>query len=255
MIILDEEKYAQEILGRKSFPKLKNLIVLAKYYKHIGKNQIEIKNSLYSFCKERESTWNEIIGSWKIKIAIEESERNRLRIPNPTPITKKEISEIRKAGDYSKEKILFVLLVFAKFLKYNNTRIKVDKTPRIIGKYYVNESFINILKYANVRSNKKQRDVIMHELYSDGYIDGTIYNSIIVKFVYDESPVALSVSDYDNIVLAYDKYLGKNIEECECGKLFVKKTKRYLCTDCQKEKRLEDYRDNKRRNRANMSTD
>jgi len=250
MIILDEMDYAEKILEEKSYPKLKDLVILAKYYKYKGYNQPEIKTALISFCQERESDWNEIRKSWKIKIAIEESEKYILRIPSRTPITKAELDAITQVDDYDKEKVLFILLVLAKFLKYNNTKIKVSRKPRQIGLYYVNEDFIRIFQHARVRSNKKYRNKVIHELYEDGYIDGTVYDGIVVKYVDEESPTELSVSDYENIVLAYQRYKGENIIGCTCGRLFVKKTKRYLCPDCQKEKRLEDYRDNKRKKRA-----
>ena len=241
--------YAEEIIEAKSYPKLKDLIILAKYYRYKGYNQSEIKTALISFCKERESDWNAIRKNWKIKIAVEESEKYNLRIPSKTPITKAELDAIEKVKDYDKEKILFVLLVLAKFLKYNNTKIKISKKPRQIGLYYVNEDLIKIFQHARIKSVKKYRNKLSHELYDSGYIDGTVYNGIVVKYVQEDSPTSLFVSDYENIVLAYQRYKGENIAGCSCGRLFIKKTKRYLCPVCQKHKRMLDKRKSEQKRR------
>lgn len=238
MIILDEMSYAEKILADKSYPKLKDLIILAKYYKYKGHNQTDIKNLLISFCKERDSDWNEIRKSWKIKKALEESERYILRIPSKTPITRFELETIMKVGNYDKERILFILLVLAKFLKYNNTKIKISKKPRQIGLYYVNEDWIKIFQHAKVKSNRKYRNQIIHELYADGYIDGTVYDGIIVKYVHEESLTELFVLDYENMVLAYQRYKGDNIAQCSCGRLFVKRRSK-KCPICQKEDKKE----------------
>ena len=111
MIILDERDYAEKILETKTYPKLKDLIILAKYYKHKGYDTLATKTALISFCKERESDWNEIRKSWKIKKALEESEKYSLRIPVPTPITQYELDKISQVKDYDKEKILFTKAV------------------------------------------------------------------------------------------------------------------------------------------------
>lgn len=247
MIILDEKDYAEKILEAKTYPKLKDLIILAKYYTYKGYSQSEVRTALISFCKERESDWNEIRKNWKIKIALEESEKYSLRIPSPTPITKAELEAIEKVNDYDKEKVLFILLVLAKFLKYNNTKIKLSKRARQIGLYYVNEDLIKIFQHARIKSNKKYRNQLSHELYDAGYIDGTVYNGIVVKYVNEESQTEFLVSDYENMVLAYQRHKGEKIVGCTCGRLFIKRRSK-KCSVCQKEaKRIRDKKYQKER--------
>jgi hypothetical protein len=233
MIILDELTYAQKLLDEKKYPILRDLIVLAKYYKYLSYSDMDIKQALSSYCNERVLDWNEIRQSWKIKTAIRTMKKYRLRVPVSTPITKKELERIAEVNDYNKEKLLFVILVFAKFLKYNDVKIKPSNVPKNIGEYYVNDEMINFFEFARIKSNWKYRNRVSHELYEDGYIDGTTYGGHKIKYVYECSETALFVTDYSNIVLAYLRYKGEKVVGCSCGKLFVyKNSRREFCDTC-----------------------
>jgi hypothetical protein len=241
VIILDELEYAKTLIEDKQYPKLKNLVIIAKYLKYNGDKPAVIKNKLISYCKENALNWNETMGEWKIYTAIKETKKHKLRIPISIPITKREIENIRLVNNYELEKFLFVLLVYAKILKYNDTRIKPRKKPQTLGFLYVNEKVTKLFKEAHLNVRKDIRQKYLQELYSLGYIDQTNRGSFVVKYGCDESDMELTIIDYNNIVLYYQRLCGEKIAGCECGKLFLKKTSRHsLCPICWKKKRLKE---------------
>lgn len=219
--------------------KLKDLVLLAKYFSYEGLTTQEIRNQLKLLCRKVDYTWNETTQDWKIKVALREMKKRTIRTAIPIPITVDEVEKIKKINDYALEKILFVLLVYGKILKYNNTRIKPKRKPVLLGLFYVNESSTNIFSVARVEVRKKQRNEMMHRLYDSGYIDATKYNGFLLKYVYENSPTAFMVEDYENIILYYQREKGEKISGCSCGRLFLAKTSRDgLCHKCKQEKRL-----------------
>lgn len=255
VIILDELEYAKTLIEDKQYPKLKNLIIIAKYLKYNGDKPAVIKDKLISYCKENALNWNETIGESKLNKALKETKKHRLRTPIPIPITKKEIENIRLVKNYALEKFLFVLLAYAKILKYNDTRIKPRKKPQTLGFLYVNEKITKLFKEAHLNVRKDTRQKYLQELYSLGYIDLTNRGSFVVKYGCDESDMEIVISDYNSIVLYYQRLHGEKIAGCECGKLFLKKTQRQsMCPTCWKKKRLRDVAENVKKYRLNVIT-
>jgi len=252
-IILDELEYAKTLIEDKQYPKLKNLIIIAKYLKYNGDKPAVIKNKLIDYCKKNALNWNEATGWWIINTALKETKKHRLRIPIPIPVTKKEIENIKSIKNYGLEKFLFVLLVYAKILKYNDTRIKPRKKPQFLGFLYVSEKITKLFKEAHLNVRKEMRQKYLQELYSAGYIDQTGHGAFVVKYGCDESDMELMISDYNNIVLYYQRLCGEKVAGCECGKLFLKKTSRSsLCPRCWKKKRLRENVENMRKNRSSV---
>jgi len=241
LIILDELYHAKQLLKdglQTSYPKLKDIIIIAKYLAYIGEGKKDIYNKLYEICLETDKNFNLAINGWKIKKAINSTNLYRLRTPFPVTITKDEIEAIQYFPDYNYQKVLFVLLVYAKFLKYADTKISPSKRPRVIGEFFVNERFNNIVKVARVTITKQKRNDMLHKFYLEGYIDGTVYNSIVVKYVKEKGDIEIIVTDLENIVLHYQRYCGERVAGCECGQLFLKRSNRHkMCRNCWKERR------------------
>ena len=253
-LILDEKIYAEELLKNKNYGKylkLKDAVVLAKYYVYAGKDTREIKRLLRSLCEHLDKNWNEITQGWKIAVAIREAHKRRIRTAIQIPITYSELDAIEKVNNYALEKILFVFLVYGKFLKYNDTLIKSRKKARLLGTFYVNERLSNIFSVAHVEVRKKERNDIIHKLYEMGYLDATRYSGFVLKYVYENSPAKFFVDDYENIVLYYQREIGERVGECACGRLFLKKTGRDIqCHKCKQEIRRERWREEQKRHRS-----
>jgi len=252
-IILDELAYAKTLLKTKNFGnyiKLRDLVLLAKYFYYSGMDTRETKKQLRVLCKNVDKDWNETTQGWKLKVSIRESKKRRLRTPMPVPITKAELDKIKEIKNYVLEKILFIFLCYSKILKYNTVIIKPRKKPILLGLFYANERAGNIFNVAKVDVRKKQRNEMIHLLFEKGYIDATRYNGFLIKYVYEDSPTEFMVEDYENLVLYYQKYCGEQIIGCSCGRLFLKKNSRSgLCPICKQEKRKEAWRQQKIKNR------
>jgi len=242
MLILDELSYAKHLLkdGLGDYPKLKDLIVIAKYLKYIGEETHNIKTKLNKICIDTDKSFNQVVNGWKITKSINTTKTYRLRTSFPVTITKAEIKSIQQFNNYNYEKILFVLLVYCKFLKYANTRIKPSIRLRNINEFFVNEKFSNIVKVARVSIKKAKRNQMLNEFYLAGLIDGTSYGSLKIKYVNENSDPCIIVTDLENIVLYYQRYKGEAVAGCQCGRLFLRKSNRHsLCRFCFQEQRLE----------------
>lgn len=246
-LILDELSYARTLLKTKKYGnylKLRDAVILAKYYRYYeNKDTRQIKKTLISICRKLDKNWNKVTQGWKIDASIKESKKRRIRTAIPIPISFAELEKIKEVNDYALEKVLFVFLVYAKFLKYANTLIKPRRKLRLLGSFYVNERLNNILSVARVEVKKKKREEMIHRLYDLGYIDATRYNGFILKYIVEDSPTMFFIEDYENIVLYYQREKGEQVVGCSCGRLFLKKTSRSgLCHICKQEKRRDEWR-------------
>lgn len=254
MLILDELAFVTEMIQKKDYGtgyvKLKTLVLLAKYFCFLGKDTKEIKKLLREICKIVDLSWNETTQEWKIKLSINESKKRRIRQSVPIPITKKELENIRSLNNQELERISFVYLVYGKFLKYNNTKIKSSKKPRQIGIFYVNEKAQIIFEKAGVNVRKKQRSDMLHNLFSLGILDATKYGGVILKFTDESSPTEFMVENYDDIPIYYRRWRGEQVVGCACGRLFLKKSNNdSLCHKCKQNKRREEWRERQKRHR------
>jgi hypothetical protein len=169
------------------------------------------------------------------------SKRNKLRIPVNILITKNEIEIIKGLKNYRYEKILFTMLVLAKYFKFTNTSVEKKKShSENINKYFLNKKFNSILKYAH--TSQKKNENIKHYLIENKLIEQT-YNGKAFKILFtdmnDCSEEVICITDIDNLIDFYPPY-------CEdCGKILEKKYKHNKCLSCYQEYRKNIIRDNK----------
>lgn len=244
-MIFYEKDHAEKLLktGFTSFMNYQDLSVLAKYFKHIGKNRTQIRKSLLEFCEKFTPNFNEILSRNKIEDAIKTSDEYGIRLPIDIVVTNVEIDIIKNCGDYKRQKILFVMLVISKYFKYNNTRL-APKDDKYNNDFYVNDTFINILKIAKVNVSRVERCNILHDLQQSELITTKKTKKDIsfeINFVCDDSEVAIVVSDMNNIIGFYPFYCEK------CGKVVENKAKRHnLCNECYAENLNKRQRESKR---------
>ena len=248
-MIFYEKEQAEKILknGLSSFMSYPELSLLAKYFKYLGKNKIQIENSLIEFCEKNVPEFNEVLSRSTIDSAVKKSQLYKIRLPMNINITKAEIEDIKKSGDYKKQKILFCMLAMAKYFKYNDINIIKKEPSKYDDNFYTNCSLINILKIAKINICKKERNTIQYELHQSGYTTAVGDESFQVHFVDEDSPVEIIITDMDNIINFYPIF-------CEgCGKRIPQKPKRHcLCEDCYKEKRKAAIRESTRRYRKEI---
>lgn len=239
-MIFYEKDHAEKLLktGFTSFMDYRDLSILAKYFKYIGKNKTQIRKSLLEFCEKFTPNFNEILSRNKIEDAIKTSDEYGLRLSIDVPVTSAEIDIIKNCGDYKRQKILFVMLVIAKYFKYNNTRF-APRDSKYDNDFYINDTFINILKIAKVNVSKFERRDILYDLEQSQLITSKKTKrdiSFKVNFICEDSDNSIVINDMNNIIGFYPFYCEK------CGKETKKSKMRNICDQCYEEKRLLDMR-------------
>jgi len=242
-MIFYENKRAEELLKPSliSYVSFDDVVILAKYFKRMGKNRPQIKKSIIDFYEKHNPNFNEILARDCLNNGIKAAYKFGLRFPIDVRITEDEINTIRNAGNYKRQKVLFTMLVLAKYYKNNNTKLNnvnlEAPTEEDVPKFYVNEKITTILKLAKVNISKKERNTMAYELQQQGLIVGIRTEAYRICFVDDNSPVSIIVTDMNSLIDFYPWY-------CEsCGRVIEKRAKRHnLCLGCYKEKRRCDDR-------------
>ena len=235
MMILNEEKYARDVLSgkRDDVKSIRQKIdLIARYNCHVlKKNSDESYASIVSWLEKHHDIFSEQGYSNIISDCIKKAAKRPFYNITHLAITKKEIDIILAQNNLRYEKILFVMLCMAKLQKvsygFNNGLISYNITE--------------IFKTARVSVPVDERESILHEFLKAGLIGLPMKNDtkcLFVKFV-DESEdnVVLELNEQDCIELAYAylKYTGKSkISRCtKCGKL-IKSSEKFgtICKGC-----------------------
>ena len=240
MIIFDEKKYAEKILeeGFSRFMSLKDLIILSKYYSYLNNSSIQIKKNLIGFCKKYNPEFNNIIWDWKIDKAISSGKKYGLRFEQKVNISKKEIEFIKTLKNYKLEKILFVMIVVAKFFRRNKNEL------------YINANIGDIFNLAKIRADRTEKNQMIYKLNTAGYIKATLVGSFKIELDNidnkNDNDDYIVVDDFDNIVSFYP------VTCISCGIAIINKSKRHdFCDNCYKDFRKEDVRNNVQKYRKN----
>jgi hypothetical protein len=223
MRVFDEQKYALSLLEHGFSKRMSgtDLLILAKYYRSLGKSEKEVEESIMSFCETFEPEYNETIYYEKINRIVRSSRNKNLRISESVPITQFEIDEIRGIKKYRYEKVMFVMLVLGKYYRITNKGSN--------SKYYfVADQPNTILSYAH--ASQKKGENIFCELNTLGFIDYiNRTDCYFIKFttVEDTTPVVTVVDNMNDILSFYPAV-------CEdCGKVIKKNgNNHFWCSEC-----------------------
>ena len=254
-MVLDEYKIAEKALAKNMVERKTDLFVVAKYLRHeVGCNVDEAYSILSSLLsKSFGQSENVKTTEYLIKMA-KQAENYELRNIEFIGITAHELYKIKQVNDLKKERVLFSLLVHAKF----NNALSVDNNN------WCNISINDLYKTAKVSTrNTKERAIILNKLKNFGYISFSCKNTnlnIKCEFVDDKNDYKMVVSDLRE--LGY-QYLNIDNPEwftyCEnCGVIIKKKSKNdhstKYCSICFNEKRIVQKRNSfQKLDRANMS--
>ena len=211
-ILLNEKEYADKIiqdgqLGTDEF--YSDLFILIKYLYSEGERKSGILKTLKLMSVDTDKFYELIC-----KYISRASSRKLVEI-DYVPITQNEIDKIREVKNKSKEKLLFTLLIMA---KYNNL-----KSGRNQNNDWVNLEEKEIFKLARVSCNKRDRDKMIYELKEDGYIKNSKKITSLnmqVLFVDNESDPVLKITDMRELGFQYEELLPNNkVRRCiNCGK-------------------------------------
>ena len=238
-MIFDEKEYAEKLLqsGSIKFMYYVDLVIIAKYLRHIGKNNRQIKEDLINFCKKFNNDYNEVIYDQRINNAIKTSQKSTLKMHMDINITEEEMKTIRSVDGYNKQKILFVYLALGKHAKNNNTLIKRVEKEKYKDFYYVSNGTSNkffVFKLAKVNLRGEDRVKLLYELGQDNLLGHTRKGSVTVLFVDNNSPVDIVITDMNNII-SFFKYAcpicGEEVENPSA--------KKNICDKCYRKQRRE----------------
>lgn len=234
-IVLNEKKYAEKILETHQFNETDfpiELSFLIRYlYHHKELKRAGILKFLSEFMPETNITYSE--DTWIVYIdkCINKAKKRPPVEIDCIPISKIELEAIHAIQDNPKERLLFTLLVLA---KYNNL-----KSGREHNNDWVNFDEKTIFKLARVACSMRDRDKMIYELKEAGFITNSKkITSLNIKVnLIDESETVLKITDMRELGFQYQETFPNNlIRRCSnCGKPYKlkKKTDRAgLCPLC-----------------------
>lgn len=253
-IIMNEYTYAENLLNKQDLKACdlgdkpsSTLNLLARYYREIGKNDDEIKELLSDFLnrclkdKYKESKWIDSIFYQVVK-----SKKYTLKKVDNVIVTKSEMEIIQSVKGKSRQKVLFTLLVLAKY--YNAISDK--------NKNWTNLEYKKIFKLANVQLSIQNQALLINDLYNCGFVNvskNVGKPNIQVNFVDNESDSVLTITRLKNLGKEYLMFCGEDYIRCQkcgtlvknykntnkycktCGQYQPIETKTVICVDCGEE--------------------
>lgn len=239
-LILNEYQYVEEILNNPKEIKVdttKKIIVLIKHYKEKGMNREQILFTIQDFMSSNYpefnlSLWDDFLRKLVKTYACKKYSLRKIEKVN---IYKEEMNYITSKKDEKLERILFIMLVYAK-----------------IGdsKGWINTDIYNVFKDSNTSSTKKNMYLYVHKLKEKGIVDiqkQVDGRNVRIDFMKDDGVIVITITDFRDPIMDYYKYIGKKVKTCEgegCNKRILVKgasPKKY-CKECQKEKEKEKKR-------------
>ena len=251
---MNEYTYAENLLNKQDLKACdlgdkpsSTLNLLARYYREIGKNDDEIKELLSDFLnrclkdKYKESKWIDSIFYQVVK-----SKKYNLKKVDNVIVTKSEIEIIQSVKGKSRQKVLFTLLILAKY--YNAVSDK--------NKNWTNLEYKKIFKLANVQLSIQNQALLINDLYNCGFVNvskNVGKPNIQVNFVDNESDTVLTIARLKDLGKEYLMFCGEDYIRCQkcgtlvknykntnkycktCGQYQPIETKTVVCVDCGKE--------------------
>ena len=251
---MNEYTYAENLLNKQDLKACdlgdkpsSTLNLLARYYREIGKNDDEIKECLSDFLnrclkdKYKESKWIDSIFYQVIK-----SKKYNLKKVDNVIVTKSEMEIIQSVKGKTRQKVLFTLLILAKY--YNAVSDK--------NKNWTNLEYKKIFKLANVQLSIQNQALLINDLYNCGFVNvskNVGKPNIQVNFVDNESDTVLTITRLKDLGKEYLMFCGEDYIRCQkcgtlvknykntnkycktCGQYQPIETKTVICVDCGKE--------------------
>ena len=238
--LVNDEKFIQEAnFDGVSFGKV--ISKLAKY-NYFVKNLSDDDNynEIVSYIKSHVSFFSDIDWSSDIDKAIKRVKKYPYKKIESIKITQNELDYIKSYNDIKQEKLLFVMLCFA---KYNHDFHGTSS-------YWVNESHSLIFKEARVHVKAVERPALLRELLLKGAFTmsnapGTFSKKLAYVSEDSNDPVILELTEIDFEELAYTYLFYKDgftgfVHCANCGRLTRKKVNNQkYCKECAKEKERE----------------
>ena len=260
-IFLNEIAEAERIIESKDLgvKPSQSLFLLAKYYRYEMKyKKSKIITVLTDFIKStginyRPSDWEK-----SVERQVDGTRNNPPINIEYIGITQNELEDIARLKSPPVERIAFTALCLAKYRNILNAR----------NNNWVCASHKMLFSLSSVNKTKYEKEMMIHKLVKAGMLQPAFAvgnTNLKVKFIDDNSPIVLKITDMRELGKEYMLYRGKKYARCgNCGRLFYKrsnsqlycknckgyqkiKTKVLTCCDCGKEFVVDSKANNKQR--------
>lgn len=241
MIVLNEREYIEDVMSKNiiSNKPSETINLMAKYYKSRGMKRKECFNRIDEYFTRNYKSYNKIKWETVINKYIRDAYDKKYTLIeiDKVPITKKEMEVVRKIDNKRLERLIFTMLVIAKFNNLVN--------PKNNG--WVNREDKEVFKIANIRVGKKDQCLLINDLKARELIEFSNkvdnVNSKIKFIKEDDGDVELEITDMRDLGFLYSEYIGDGkFRKCVvCGKMFKQnfKSPQIYCDVCCKIKELE----------------
>lgn len=238
-LILNEYDYVEEIIKTKDvrIDTTKKIIVLIKYYKEKGVGKDETLGKIQDFMMDNYpgfnlSLWDEFL----VKLVkTYHSSKYSLRKIDNIHIYKEEMDYITRFNNPKLERILFIMLFYAKIGGFNG---------------WINTDIKNVFRDSKTSSTRKNMYLYIHKLKEHGIVDiqkQVDGRNVRIEFMKDSGEDVIIIDDFRDIIMYYYEYKGMKVKRCEgegCGVKFLVRGKANTkyCKECSKKNEKEKVR-------------
>ncbi|MFH0334662.1 hypothetical protein [Clostridium perfringens] len=228
-LILNEYDYVKSIIKTKDIKTdtTKKIIVLIKYYREQGINKDETLGKIQDFMMDNYpefnlSLWDEFLSKL---VKTYHSNKHSLRKIDNVHIYKEEMDYITRFNNPKLERILFIMLVYAKIGGFNG---------------WINTDISNVFRDSKTSSTRKNMYLYIHKLKEHGIVDiqkQVDGRNVRIEFMKDGGEDAIIIDDFRDVIMYYYEYKGMKVKKCEeCEIRFLiknkKNTSQKYCKDC-----------------------
>ena len=234
-IIFDEIEYSKRLIdSEEKISRMKDIMMLIKYYRHIGLNEDDIKNKLYDKVDGLDTS--------KIPTAFNYCRNKTINLPREIVIYKEELDAIQKELNYEYQKYLFIALCLCKFInseKYKDILFVKNNTETSRQRIYT---------LSGCKETREKKPYIGHCLQNDGFVEVLGLDMWKLNYYRESGKEVLRFVPRETMVYEYRRYVGEKVTKCErCGEWIYKKSNRTkYCKKCANlvynEQRRENYK-------------
>lgn len=231
-IMMNEKQYIESVIRfgtiSQDYP-ARDVNMIVKYCFHeLGMRRTKIISYVDEFMFKHYPDYNPFEWHPLIEKYVRKAPGGKLIEIQSVPITEKEMEVISRVDEPESEKLLFTMLVIAKF-----------KWLAYKANGWVSEKRDEIFRTGNCKIPVPDRNATIHSLFLEGLLELSRSNrkeNWRVPFIDEESPIVLQVTSTIDCGLQYMMAKGDSrITECvDCDKLFIKtKVNMTRCRNCQ----------------------
>jgi hypothetical protein len=246
MIIWDEYKFGKDIYNNGSVKTKKwqtnELRTLVKYLriKDPDKTNADIRKELENCCtdeikyltqKQKTNIFNKLIQQ-----CLDSDKKVKIIKDKNTIVYKSEIEKIKTLNNVSMEQIMFVLLVYSKWLglewfSISKSDLQKESKTSNLNSQKLQDYLSDLFEKQYIKSDVIKLD--KHERRKDKIQKKQMWN---IDWLQKDGDIAFEFNNYDNFVYRYLNYVYGGYFECEvCGGMFKDtNNKSKYCKKCSK---------------------